>query len=169
MTDFSKMTVANLKTYAEENGIDLGNAKTKTAILSVITNTKSSISSPEEETLNVIGSESIGQKRKNPVSNTRANENGVLTVGSADTFKNKEFKKDTKTPSGKIAIYSEKNMHWQGIGGITKGYNIVTEEAAEKWLTRKGIREATAQEVATHYGLQDEHIKTATISIRGIL
>ena len=44
-------------------------------------------------------------------------------------------------------------MRWQGFGTITKGYNIVSEEAAEKWLTRKGIREATAQEVATYYGL----------------
>ena len=150
--DFSKMTVAKLKEYAEENGIDLGSAKTKTAILSVITETKSSISVAEEPS-DVIGSESLRLPKRNPVSNTRTNEEGVLTVGSADTFKNKEFKKDTKTPTDKIAIFSEKNMHWQGVGVVTKGYNIVTKEAAEKWLTRKGTREATPQEVATHYGL----------------
>lgn len=150
--DFSTMTVAKLKEYAEDNGIDLGSAKTKTAILSVITQTKSSIS-VAEEAVSVIGSESLKLPKRNPVSNTRANEEGVLTVGSADTFKNKEFKKDTKAPEDKVAIFSEKNMHWQGIGAVTKGYNIVKKEAAEKWLTRKGIREATPQEVATHYGL----------------
>lgn len=153
MIDFSGMTVAKLKDYAEENGIDLGSAKTKTAILSVITQTKSSISVSEDAPNNVIGSKSIVKEKRVPVSNARSNEDGVLTVGSADNFKNKEFKKDTKKPEGKVAIYSDKNMRWQGFGSITKGYNIVSEEAAEKWLTRNGIREATAQEVATHYGL----------------
>lgn len=153
MMDFSKMTVSKLREYADENSIDLGSAKTKTAILSVITQTKSNISVSEELPENVIGTQSVGQRKRNPVSNARSNDDGVVTVGSADNFKNKEFKKDTKTPEDKVAIFSEKNMHWQGIGGISKGYNIVTKEAAEKWLTRKGIREATAQEVATHYGL----------------
>lgn len=153
MTDFSKMTVANLKSYADENGIDLGSAKTKTAILSVITGTKSSISGEQDkETDNVIGSTSIPKTKRKPVSNTRTNDDGVLTVGSANTY-NKEFKKEIKVSDNKKAIHSEKNMHWQGIGAISKGYNIVTKEAAEKWLSRKGIREATPQEVANHYGL----------------
>lgn len=152
MIDFSKMTVSGLKAYAEENAIDLGSAKTKTAILSIITETKSSISTDTVST-NVIGSNKINSEKRVPVSNARVNEDGVLTVGSADNFKNKEFKKDAEASTGKVAIYSDKNMRWQGIGGISKGYNIVTKEAAEKWLTRKGIREATAQEVATHYGL----------------
>lgn len=147
--DFSTMTVSGLKEYAKENNIDLGSARTKTAILSIITETKSNISAPE----NVIGSNKINQEKRIPKSNTRPNENNVTTVGSADTFKNKQFKKDTETPEGKIAIHSEKNMHWNGIGRISKGYNIVTKEAAEKWLTRKGIRQATPEEVASYYGL----------------
>lgn len=153
MIDFSTMTVAKLRDYAEENGIDLGSAKTKTAILSVITQTSSNISVYDDLPEGVIGSNSIPSIKRNPVSNARSNEDGVLTVGSADNFKNKEFKKDTQKPEGKVAIYSDKNMRWQGLGEITKGYNIVTEEAADKWLSRKGIREATAQEVASHYGL----------------
>lgn len=143
------MTVSGLKTYAEENGIDLGTAKTKTAILSIITETKSSISAPN----NVIGSDKINGEKRIPRSNSKSDESGVVTVGSADTFKNKSFRKDTQTPEGKVAIHSDKNMHWNGIGGITKGYNIVTKEAAEKWLTRKGIRQATPEEVASYYGL----------------
>lgn len=153
MMDFSKMTVSDLKSYAEEKGIDLGSAKTKTAILSVLTNTTSSISNDASTPDNVIGSNKINNEKRVPISNARSNEDGVLTVGSADNFKNKEFKKDTEKPTGKVAIYSDKNMRWQGLGGISKGYNIVTKEAADRWLTRKGIREATPQEVATHYGL----------------
>lgn len=153
MMDFSKMTVSDLKDYAEENNIDLGSAKTKTAILSTITNTTSSISEGKDIPDNVIGSNKINNEKRVPVSNGRVNEDGVVTVGSADNFKNKEFKKDTQKPEGKVAIHSDKNMRWQGFGSISKGYNIVSEEAAKKWLTRQGIREATAQEVATHYGL----------------
>lgn len=147
--DFSKMTISGLKEYAENNGIDLGSARTKTAILSVITQTKSSISSPD----NVIGSNKIVNEKRNPVSNTRPDDNNVTVVGSADNFKNKNFRKDTQTPDGKTAIFSEKNMHWNGVGGIKKGYNIVTKEAAEKWLTRKDIRQATTDELASYYGL----------------
>lgn len=146
--DLSTMTVSGLKEYAENNGIDLGSAKTKTAILSIITETKSNISAPD----NVIGSQKINVKTRVPVSNTKSDESGVVTVGSADTFKNKEFNKESKLEE-KVAIHSEKNMHWNGIGRISKGYNIVTKEAAEKWLTRKGIRQATPEEVASYYGL----------------
>lgn len=153
MSDFSKMTVAQLKDYAVENNIDLGSAKTKTAILSVLTDIESSISLAEEPAENVIGSDKIVKERRTPVSNTKANEEGIMTVGSADTFKNKEFKKEESTPEGKVAVYSEKNMNWVGVGSIKKGYNVVTREAADKWLTRKGIREASAEEVASHYGL----------------
>ncbi len=36
-SDFECMTVAQLKSYAEANGIDLGSAKTKAEIIAVIT------------------------------------------------------------------------------------------------------------------------------------
>lgn len=146
--DFSTMTVSGLKEYAEKNGINLGSARTKTAILSILTETKSNISSPD----NVIGSDKIINENRQLISNAKSDENGIISVNSADTFKNKEFKNDAKLEE-KIAIYSEKNMHWNAIGGITKGYNIVTKEAAEKWLTRKGVRQAKPEEVASHYGL----------------
>lgn len=152
MSDFSKMTVAKLKEYASDNGINLGSAKTKTAILAVLTDSTSNISLAEQAD-DVIGSDKIVTEKRKLVSNTKANEEGIMTVGSADTFKNKEFKEESSTPENKVALLSEKNMNWNGIGAIKKGYNIVTKEAAEKWLTRKGIREATPQEVASHYGL----------------
>ena len=150
MSDFSKMTVAQLKEYAEDNGVDLNGARTKTQILAALSGIKAEISEPEQK---IIGSEKIVTEKRVPVSNTKANENGIMTVGSADTFKNKEFSKTPVVTDNKVAIFSEKNMHWNGVGGINKGYNIVTKEAAEKWLTRKGIRQATPQELASHYGL----------------
>ena len=52
----------------------------------------------------------------------------------------------------KVALWSDRNIRWTNVGELSKGYNIVTKEAAEKWLGKRGIREATPQEVASHYG-----------------
>lgn len=147
MSDFSTMTVAELKSYANDNNINLGDAKRKAEIVAVINGVNAKVSQ------GFIGSDKIEVQKRIPSSNPRANQDNVTTVGSADTFKNKEFRKDTQTPDGKVAIYSDKNMYWNGIGRISKGYNIVSREASESWLTRKGIREASPQEVASHYGL----------------
>jgi ribosomal protein S16 len=64
-------------------------------------------------------------------------------------------KKDVVEPSKaneKVAIYSSKNLHWLKVGQLTPGYNIVTKEASEKWLTRKQVRLATPEELASYYG-----------------
>lgn len=155
MSNFEKMTVAQLKEYAAENSIDVSQAKTKSSILSEILNTNATISAEvQAEDKNVIGSEKTLVKKRVPTSNTRPDENNVVTVGSANTFrKDKESLSEKTKADNKIALYSEKNMSWSAIGKVGKGYNIVTKEAAEMWLTRKGVRKATPQEVATHYGL----------------
>jgi hypothetical protein len=62
-----------------------------------------------------------------------------------------ESKKVDK-PKEKFALYSNRNIHWNGVGTLEKGYNIVTKEASVKWLTHKSVREATPQEIAKHYG-----------------
>jgi hypothetical protein len=50
-----------------------------------------------------------------------------------------------------VAVHSSRNVSWQGVGSVSKGYNIVSESAAEKWLTRSHIRMATPEEVAGAY------------------
>ena len=155
MSNFEKMTVAQLKDYATENSIDVSEAKTKSSILSAILNTNAKISIVDQaEDKKVINYGDSSPKKRVPTSNTRPDENNVVTVGSANTFKNKKESSSVKTSTGeKVAVYSEKNMNWSAIGRVSKGYNIVTKEAAEMWLTRKGVRKATPEEVATHYGL----------------
>lgn len=147
------MTAAQLRDYAEDNGIDLQGAKTKTKVLAIILGAESSdISVAEQASDSVI---TAPEPKSAPrVSNTKANDDGVITVRSAD--KNyPPVKADKKTPevsSDKVAVYSAKNLHWQGVGKLTPGYNILTKEAADKWLTNKHVREASAQEVAAYYG-----------------
>jgi len=50
------------------------------------------------------------------------------------------------------AVYSKRNLFWNGVGQLKIGYNIVSEEEAEKWITHKAVRSATPEEVAHHYG-----------------
>jgi len=94
------------------------------------------------------------KKRGPRASNMQSKDSGVVSSRAADHSLSKiveveEHKKDKKE---KVAVWSDKNIRWTGTGTLSKGYNIVNKEAAEKWLKREGIREATPEEVATHYG-----------------
>ena len=51
-----------------------------------------------------------------------------------------------------VAIHSTKNVVWEGVGKVEKGYNIVSRAEADKWLTRSHARLATPEEVAREYG-----------------
>ena len=59
---------------------------------------------------------------------------------------------DKPKPTEKVAIYSARNLHWNGVGQLNKGYNIVTKEDADKWITNKSVRTATPEEVKRAYG-----------------
>jgi len=52
-----------------------------------------------------------------------------------------------------VAVFSTKNVTWNGVGKVYRGYNIVTEEEADLWATRSHIRIATPEEVAKEFGL----------------
>jgi len=54
-------------------------------------------------------------------------------------------------PKEKVAIYSLRNLSWIGVGTLTEGYNIVTKEDADKWITNKSVRTATPEEVKRAY------------------
>lgn len=60
---------------------------------------------------------------------------------------------DTESTEEKVAVYSTRNVYWEGVGRINKGYNIVTRAKADKWLARDHTRLATPEEVAKEYGL----------------
>lgn len=86
-------------------------------------------------------------------SNLHAKETGEIASNSADSALNKKVAPVIKEEKvEKTALWSSKNIRWTGVGELSKGYNIVTKEAAEKWLTKNGIREATPEEIATHFG-----------------
>ena len=54
--------------------------------------------------------------------------------------------------SGKVALFSTKSVRWEEVGTLNRGYNIVTDKQAEKWLTRSHVRIATPEEVQKAFG-----------------
>jgi hypothetical protein len=67
----------------------------------------------------------------------------------------KAVSKDTEKPKDqveKVALYSNRNIYWDGLGDLKVGYNIVSKEASEQWITRKAVRIAQPEEVASYYG-----------------
>ena len=57
-----------------------------------------------------------------------------------------------KSMDNKIALYSERNLHMENLGALKVGYNIVSKEASEKWLTHRLVRVASPEELAAYYG-----------------
>ncbi len=79
---------------------------------------------------------------------------GEGAIGATTTVRQpRAAKKKAEAPvAEKVAIHSTKNVTWQEVGKVYRGYNIVTKDAADKWLTRSHIRLATPEEVAKEFG-----------------
>lgn len=73
------------------------------------------------------------------------------TIGSFIPAPNKKVVDPVKQKEN-VALYSTKNLHWHTVGQLKIGYNIVTKEVSEKWLTLKTVRLATPEELASYYG-----------------
>ena len=56
-----------------------------------------------------------------------------------------------KDLTNKVALYSDRNLHMDSLGALSVGYNIVSKEASEKWLTHRLVRIAQPEEVASYY------------------
>lgn len=81
-------------------------------------------------------------------------ENGA--IGSAKVTKTPKpapVAKKAAVKEDKVAVYSERNVTWEGVGKIYRGFNIVSKDASVKWTSRPYVRLATPEEVAREYGL----------------
>lgn len=151
MQHLSSKTVKELEEYAKENNIDLKGAKTKTRILAILLGMQADVSEdPTTEQIVIRSKEPT--KRGKPQSSSASNKDNTIISRGAEKIEVRKETMPVKEEVEKVAIFSEKNMRWGLLGTINTGYNIVTKEEAEKWLTLKTVREATPQEVATFYG-----------------
>jgi len=105
-----------------------------------------------EEPKNVIssGSQNPG-KRVEEVAGITSVENGVIGTGKVVRKPKATDVKET-VKEEKFAVYSTKNVTWSGVGKVYRGYNIVTKQAADMWITRDHARLATPEEVAREFG-----------------
>ncbi len=79
--------------------------------------------------------------------------NGAIGSVTAPRPKKSVAKKSAPVKKAEtVAVYSTRNVTWNGVGKVYRGYNIVDKDAAEKWLTRDHVRLATPEEVAKEFG-----------------
>jgi hypothetical protein len=88
-----------------------------------------------------------GGKKK---SSTQKTFNGAIGSAGAERKDHPPVQSEKSTVE-KVAIHSTRNVSWIGVGRVLKGYNIVSKESADKWLTRDHVRIATPEEVASEY------------------
>ena len=61
---------------------------------------------------------------------------------------------EVKEQNSQAVIYSDKNLYFDKYGHIDRGYNIVKTEFLDIYLQHKSVREASALELAKHYGIK---------------
>ncbi len=72
-------------------------------------------------------------------------------IGSSGANKKDKVAPKTTQEVEKVAVFSTRNVTWNGVGKVYRGYNIVTKDEAEQWLKRDHIRLATPEEVAKEF------------------
>ena len=98
----------------------------------------------EEAPAEAIMSPAKPAKPAKPSLNNAA-DSGAFVSAAADR---KDASKPTSTKaSKKVAIYSARNLRWEGLGSVTKGYNFVEESQVDKWLEISYIRLADVNEI----------------------
>lgn len=104
---------------------------------------------------NVIGSSGTNRKGGKKIGSLSSSAEGALTSAkiSVEPKKTSPEPEPKVKPDTTVAIYSERNVTWQDVGKVSTGYNIVSQKASEKWLTRGYIRLATPEEVAREFGV----------------
>ena len=117
------------------------------------------ISAPKSTVINEEGQKVIaGPPAPKPTRKSNINsdkEEKTVSSRAADAAlakKPSNVKEEEPKKEEKVALWSSKNIRWTGTGTLAKGYNIVTKEAADKWLKKQGIRKATPEEIAAYYG-----------------
>jgi hypothetical protein len=79
--------------------------------------------------------------------------NGV--IGSGKVSKKKPAAKPAVKevdPIELAAVFATRNLVWQGVGKVVKGYNIVPKDQLSKWMTLETVREATPEEIKANLG-----------------
>jgi hypothetical protein len=108
---------------------------------------------PETTADGVIGSSGTNRKGGSKKGNAYTTKNGAIASAGADKREKKNEALVKKEKPETVAVFSTKNVVWDEVGKLSKGYNIVQKDKADKWLKRSHVRIATPEEVARDFGL----------------
>lgn len=136
---------------AEEPVVEAPMPETKVEEVAVENNIQASVSEATEST-DAITTSDFSRSGSDTVQAVGSIVNGVIGVAETPRPTKKAASASVKKSDKTVAVHSTKNVSWSGVGKVYRGYNIVTPEQAEKWLTRSHIRLATPEEVAKEFG-----------------
>ena len=88
----------------------------------------------------------IPKKKNKPKASAEAVINDTIGSSVPEEPKKEEVKKQ-EPKKQKVALYSSRNVYWEGVGEVQRGYNFVTPEQAKFWEQRIHIRVATPEEI----------------------
>jgi hypothetical protein len=125
-------TVENIEVVVDDVAVNL-EVTSGTTKAGIETNTNGVIASPA--------------KKKGKPAPSIAVVNGA--IGSPGAGRKDPVKQVTepKTKKETVAIFSTRNVFWEGVGEVKRGYNFVSPEKATLWQKRPHIRLATPQEI----------------------
>lgn len=125
--------------------------ETKVEEVAAANNIEASVSEVSESS-DAITTNDLGRSASDTVQAVGSIVNGVIGVAETPRPVKNAAPASKKKASKTVAVFSTKNVSWSGVGKIYRGYNIVTQEQADKWLTRDHVRIATPEEVAKEFG-----------------
>lgn len=104
---------------------------------------------PESATEDVITATVVGKGTEEVNVLAPVGDNAIGSTTRKKSSKKAESKPSTSNEEKpqKVAVFSERNISWTGVGKISKGYNFVDATLAEKWVTLQGVREADHSEI----------------------
>lgn len=134
---------------------DMVQSETKSEKKAKDLNLEASVSEDTEDDVaeekGVISSKTTNSKGGKKKAALTANNSGVISSGSVVESKPAKKSKLAKEVK-KVAIFSTKNVTWNGVGKVYRGYNFVPENQADKWLSRDHVRSVAPEEISRELG-----------------
>jgi hypothetical protein len=147
------MSTETDNTFSEDSVEEVVAINSETEISEISENVKGKIVGvPETSKDGVVSSSSTNRKGGKKFGALGDTQNGAIGSVKVDS-KNLKMTKPSKPKKETVAVFSTRNVSWEGVGSINKGYNFFSKEESEKWLNRNHVRLATPQEVAEEYGV----------------
>ena len=79
------------------------------------------------------------------------------SVSLEETPKATKKKVEAKKTDEKVAVFSTGNKFWYEVGRLANGYNIISKEEADKWLTDPEVRLASPEEVKANVAYEGDN------------